>query len=225
MRNKTKKNPEVDVFAEGVPEEQDRFTPERSARQLLRYLTHEEYLENAAKNSQWKSHALRWPYHQGAMDIIRGLNIADPGKVLEIGSFGAGLVHNSVRMDLPWTDWEIAGASVDIRHDARDIPWPFHDGEFDLIVALRVWHHLDPVQKEAFLEARRVAKYVLIECPEHEVVGVGISRQKFTEWNGGPAMIVKDFADWGLLYLFSDFDAAYLTWPAATGAVCGDEDA
>jgi hypothetical protein len=206
MRNKTKKNPDF------LPEEQGRFTgdiaePERSARQLLRYLTHEEYLKNAAKDGQWKSHALRWPYHQAAIDIIRGLNIADPGKILEIGSFGAGLVHGSVRMDLPGTAWEIKQNRTDIKHDARITPWPFVDGEFDLLVALRVWHHLAPVQREAFLEAKGIAKHVLIECPEREVVGVGISQQKFTEWNGGPPLIVRDFADWGLLYLFGDEDA------------------
>jgi hypothetical protein len=191
----------------------------------ITYLTYNDYFANARRSGQWKSHALRWPYHHGALEIIQGLNLNDSRKVLEIGSFGAGLVHGSVRMDLPGTSWEIKQNRTDIKHDARVIPWPFGDREFDLVVTLRVWHHLAPVQREAFLEARRVAKYVLIECPEQEVVGAGIPHQKFTEWNGGPPLIVRDFADWGLLYLFGDSDVTYLTWPAPNRAVRGDEDA
>jgi len=43
---------------------------------------------------------------------------------------------------------------------------------------------LCPVQKECFLEAKRIAKNVLIVVPE-EYKGKGISLKDFTLWNNG----------------------------------------
>lgn len=63
-------------------------------------------------------------------------------------------------------------------HDVRFTPWPVHGKRYDLVVALRVWHHLVPLQKESFEEARRIAKRVLIVCPEREIVGRGITRRQ-----------------------------------------------
>lgn len=172
----------------------------------IRLLTYGEYETNAKKDPQWRSYVERWGYHAKAIEIIRGLDISGPDAVLEIGTFGAGLVHGSNRMDLPDGAWPPPDPGRQIWHDAREIPWPFGDDQFELLIALRVWHHLAPAQRRALREARRVARRVLIVCPEHEVVGIGIPRGKFITWGGQPS-IEEDLGAWGRLYLFGDGNA------------------
>lgn len=172
----------------------------------IRLLEYGEYEANARKDPQWRSYVERWGYHAKAIEIIRGLDISGPDAVLEIGSFGAGLVHGSNRMDLPDGAWPPPDPHRQIWHDAREIPWPFGDDQFELLIALRVWHHLSPVQKSSFREAQRIARRLLIVCPEREVVGVGIHRKKFIAWGGQPAM-EEDLGAWGKLYLFGDGNA------------------
>jgi hypothetical protein len=172
----------------------------------VKLLQYAEYEANAKRDPQWKSYAARWDYHSWAIEIIQGLDISGPNAVLEIGAFGAGLVHGSKRMDLPHGSWPPPDPDRQIWHDARDIPWPFQDVQFEMLIALRVWHHLVPAQERAFREARRVARRVLITCPEHEIVGVGIPREKFTAWGGLP-VIEEDLGAWGKLYLFGDSNA------------------
>ena len=163
---------------------------------------------NAQKDPQWKSYRERWIYHERAIEIIKSLNISDAGKVLEVGSFGAGLVVGSDKMDLPNSQWNSPENQMMIWHDAREIPWPFEDGRYDLLIALRVWHHLAPVQRESFLEAKRIARNIIIECPEKEVVGVGITRDQFIAWNGGEKPVEEcDMGAWGRLYLWRGFNA------------------
>ena len=86
--------------------------------------------------------------------------------------------------------------------DARELPWPIADRRYRLFVSLRVWHHLAPAQRACFEEARRVARNVLIACPEEEVVGVGIPRSEWISWNGGNPVVEKTTNGWGNLYLF-----------------------
>ncbi len=169
---------------------------------MIELLTYKEYVENARKNEQWKSYASRWAYHEKAIEIIRSLGIGKAKRVLEIGVFGAGLVKGSDRMDKPETKWIIAGERITLKHDARLTPWPIPSGEYELLSSLRVWHHLAPYQEAAFREARRVARYVLIACPEKEAVGIGIPRKTFISWGGEP-IIEHDFQAWGRLYLFA----------------------
>ncbi|MCK9362137.1 MAG: hypothetical protein M0P74_00820 [Syntrophales bacterium] len=167
----------------------------------LELLDYRAYLANVAGHPLWKSYRARWQYHAAAIDWIRELGISDPKQVLEIGTFGAGLVNGSDRMDLPSGEWQEESPGI-IRHDARILPWPFASRRYKLLIALRVWHHLFPVQGECFREAKRIAKQLIIECPEVEAVGQGISRDKFIEWNGAPPAAEKDFGPWGRLYLF-----------------------
>jgi hypothetical protein len=170
----------------------------------MKMLDYAAYEANARKDPQWKSYQERWVYHEQAIKIIEGLDIQNPEEVLEIGAFGAGLVPGSDRMDLPDSPWPVAKKKGILWHDARVIPWPIPAAKYSLVVALRVFHHLAPVQKECFAEARRIARYVLIECPEQEVVGVGIKEERFIAWNGVKPLLRHDFGAWGKLYLFGE---------------------
>jgi len=169
---------------------------------MIRYLDRAGYEANAVKDDKWRSHKARWPYHVAAIATVESLGIKDAGEVLEIGAFGAQIVIGSDTMDLPQGDWEIPGARSTYAHDARELPWPIKTGRYSLVVALRVWHHLFPRQKECFLEAKRVAKHVLIVCPEKEIVGVGIRRRQWDDWNGSPPIRQAELEGWGRLYLF-----------------------
>lgn len=171
---------------------------------MLKYLDYETFKANAASNLEiWKSYEGRWRYHARAIEVIQGLGLSRPKQVLELGTLGASLVLGSDTMDYANEQWVMPGYRPTIVHDARDIPWPVKR-RYELFIALRIWHHLAPVQEEAFREARRIAENVLIVCPEKEVVGVGIPREKFTEWNDGkPATIEENInGGWGRLYFW-----------------------
>lgn len=171
---------------------------------MIRFITYQEYKSAIEKHPQWKSYEKRWAYHEATISMLKNQLISSPENVLEIGSFGVPLVKGSHQMDLPSDLWKIPEKEITFKWDVRKIPWPIQDKTYDFLVALRVWHHLAPFQEQAFLEAKRVAKNIIIECPEHEVVGVGILKEQFSFWNGAPPDQVVDFADWGKLYLFKE---------------------
>jgi len=168
----------------------------------MKYLDFETFEANVSGNEKWRSYRERWIYHARAIEIIKTLEVKRAKSVLEIGAFGAGLIFGSDRMDLPDGEWDFSGDRKTVLHDARIFPWPFADGRYDLLVALRLWHHLAPVQEQCFREAKRIARNIIIECPEKEVVGVGIAREQFIAWNGAPPIAEIDFGAWGKLYLF-----------------------
>lgn len=169
----------------------------------LKTLDFNSYEANVKNEPQWKSYHHRWAYHERAIDLVKGMNLSRPKSVLEIGAFGAGIVIGSDRMDLPDGNWQPPDDLPTIWHDARILPWPFAARKYKLLIALRLWHHLYPLQRECFMEAKRIARNVLIECPEKEVVGVGITRAQFIEWNGGESPITEyDMGEWGQLYLW-----------------------
>ena len=175
---------------------------------MLEFTTFEKYVQNVVKtgNGHWTAkgidYADRWPYHQMTIDIIRSMRIDNPADVLEIGTLGASLVVGSDTLDFDNDEFRITGYDYKptINHDLRILPWPI-EKHYKVIVALRVWHHLKPVEREAFLEAKRIAENVIIVCPEVNVRGRGVTRQQFTEWHGREPDIFSDVA-MGPLYLF-----------------------
>jgi hypothetical protein len=170
---------------------------------IIKTLDIEKYEKNAIKNGWPPAYKARWAYHARAIEAAKTLKISHPREVLEIGSSGAQIVIGSDTMDLPSQEGEKTKSRQAYWHDARVLPWPIESGKYSLLVALRLWHHLSPVQEQCFLEAKRVARNVLIECPEREIVGVGITREQFIKWNKGvPPIMEFDMADWGMLYLW-----------------------
>jgi len=171
---------------------------------MIRFLDFETFERNAALDPHWKSYRLRWIYHALAIEMARGLNLKSAQKVLEIGTGGAQIVIGSKTMDAPVGKVPPWGRPA-IEHDLKILPWPIKTRRYDLLVALRVWHHLCPLQEACFHEARRVSKFVILCCPEQkDAVGVHITERQFTEWNGGPPLQVEHTNGWGTVYLFGE---------------------
>jgi SAM-dependent methyltransferase len=172
----------------------------------MKYMDFDTFQAKVSANDKWRSYRDRWIYHEKAIALIDKLNISRAKAVLEIGTFGAALVTGSDTMDCHNDHWIMDGYAPKIWHDARILPWPFKDKKYDLVVALRVFHHLAPVQQECFAEARRIARNVLLVCPEKEIVGIGIKREQFRQWNGGnPADYEEDLSGgWGRVYLWKE---------------------
>ena len=179
-------------------------------------ITFDEYKENALQTNKahWtlapgSTYQDRWPYHALAIMLLKGLNIESPSDVLEIGTYGASLVKGSDTLDIESSKPRCQGEyRLTMTHDLRIIPWPISK-KYKVLVALRVWHHLMPVQREAFSEAKRIAENIIIVCPEEtHRHRIGITRQQFTEWNGGrePEYIADVFGAendaMGPIYLF-----------------------
>lgn len=168
----------------------------------MKFLSYEMFEENAKKDRQWKSYKQRWLYHEKAIELLRKMNLPAESPVLEIGSFGANIVMGSDLMDMPLGEWPVPEETLKYVYDARQLPWPIADKQYDVLIALRVWHHLSPVQEQCFMEAKRVSQRILLVCPEQEMVGKGIAKSDFISWNGAPPLYMEDLGAWGVLYLF-----------------------
>jgi hypothetical protein len=96
----------------------------------------------------------RWPYTKAALDYAARF---EPKTVLEIGVHIRALYDGSTTMD--------AVGDPAVLHDATKAPWPFDRKQFDVVVALQVWEHLDGGQQMAFLELMRVAKAAVLSFP------------------------------------------------------------
>lgn len=158
----------------------------------LEFLTYEDLrklLQNNP-NGHWKSQPLdrRWDYHSKAIELIKKLEITRPDQVLEMGTMGAQIVKGSHTLDYA-ESWDYKGKNPTYLHDGRIIPWPVPSGKYRVFVALRVFQYLDSVQKEAFLEARRIADHAIISVPTPTATpyrnSQTISKARFTEWNDG----------------------------------------
>ncbi|HTT99484.1 MAG TPA: hypothetical protein VMF58_15660 [Rhizomicrobium sp.] len=183
--------------------------------QPIQYLTNELFLENARRHrgGHWANAEKRWHYHQRAIEIVQGLSLRSAGEVLEIGTMGASLVIGSDTLDYG-VAWPRGPQQATYFHDARVVPWPIEDKKYECLVALRVFQHLVPKQRECFAEAKRVARNVLILVPSqyktdamkaHETGPV--TADQFREWNGGrTATLALPLQSWGTLYLWRERD-------------------
>jgi hypothetical protein len=98
----------------------------------------------------------RWSYYSKVINMVKEIK---PKTILEIGSNGFPLFHDSIKLEVD----KMADAHV--YWDITQTPWPFIDKEFDVVIALQVWEHLGNKQREAFIEARRVGKNVILSFP------------------------------------------------------------
>ena len=135
---------------------------------MVRYLSFEEYAQRAKElgGEHWKPRLLerRWDYHRKAIGILEGLGLKSPKDVLEMGTMGVTLVNGSDTLDYA-EGWNFEGKRPTYLHDARVLPWPIPDTQYEVFVALRVFQHLAPAQAECVREAMRIAKKVIIVVP------------------------------------------------------------
>jgi len=113
----------------------------------------------------------RWEYYKEVIHIIPKLEIEN---VLELGPGFLPIVKTSDIMLSPEEDQ--FGKPNDVIgkvfvHDATKKPWPILNKQYDLLIALQVWEHLDNKQTRAFREVKRVAKRAILSFPY--------------EWTGG----------------------------------------
>ncbi len=178
----------------------------------LNYLTKERLAESAQQigSGHWDCTPLdrRWDYHHKAITLLRHLHLKNPADVLEMGTMGVQLVQNSHTLD--YADrWDFPGKKPTYLHDGRETPWPIADKQYRIFIALRVFQHLVPRQKEAFLEARRIARRVLIVVdPRYQnpvlPMAKGITYDDFTEWNNGIPCAYCTKTAMGDLYYWDD---------------------
>lgn len=176
-----------------------------------RYLTQTDFIRqgesiNARSKKMVHWNANRWIYHYKSIDLLRNIS---GQKFLEVGPMGIKLHRDSYTMDFGteagWPTFE-----TDCFHDARITPWPFEDKSFDCVVALRVFHHLYPAQKEAFLEAKRIGRNILLVIPAkyHDTPHNSrvISLEEFESWNNGKRPSFIDDTGHGVIYFWSSDD-------------------
>jgi hypothetical protein len=183
----------------------------------VEFVTFDEYKQNGlhTNKTHWSlapgsTYQERWPYHAEAIELLKGLNIEAPSDVLEIGTYGASLVKGSDTLDIESSKPRCQGDyRLTITHDLRILPWPISK-KYKALVALRVWHHLMPVQREAFNEAKRISENIIIVCPEETYHHrIGVTRQQFAEWNGREPDYIADVFGaendaMGPIYLFKE---------------------
>jgi hypothetical protein len=172
---------------------------EETAQAILRYHN------NVHQRSNWKTYRKRWDYHALTIEIIRRSGVENPGDILEMGTAGVQLVSGSHTLDYD-EQWHFPGFNPTYLHDARKLPWPIKDKQYKWLIALRVFHHLHPVQRRCFEEAARIADnlIIVVPAPAAERPSKGISLAQFRDWNGGvPPALVTDVAPYGFLYHWS----------------------
>jgi hypothetical protein len=155
------------------------------------FLTEQQFYDNSKKNhcKNWRPEHLgqRWKYHLSAINVLKSKN---PKTILEVGSLGALLSDTSDTLDYDGKKnmdvWPVFN-NVTYNHDLMSIPWPISDKKYDFFIALRVFHHLAPKQKECFQEAKRISNNILIAIPN------AIPLSTVNSWNDGfqPTKIIK----------------------------------
>jgi hypothetical protein len=178
----------------------------------IRYLDEGRYLAaTSGRRGHWKNAGARWDYHKTASDLVRMARPPSARDVLEMGTMGVQVVEGSDTIDYA-EKWNHAGPDPTFLHDARQLPWPIASKRYHVFVALRVFHHLWPKQRECFLEARRIARHIVMVVPDkYEVAelrdtSVGITEAQLVEWNDGVAPTLSlPLADWiGRIYYWSE---------------------
>ncbi len=134
----------------------------------ISFLTKEEYLRTTKllEGGHWTPDTIntRWDYHCRVIELIKAVKLNSASIALEMGTMGVSCVKGSATIDYA-ERWNFPGKEPTYLHDARIVPWPVKDKQYELFVALRVYQHLAPYHKECILEAMRIAKKVILVVP------------------------------------------------------------
>ena len=107
----------------------------------------------------------RWAYYSEVIRIATPLPVQ---RALEIGPGLLPVVKDADVMLSPLDDQfgtPDTFAGKKIIHDATVRPWPIGDKQYDLVVALQVFEHLDNKQSRAFREVMRVSRRAILSFP------------------------------------------------------------
>lgn len=195
----------------------------------LKYLSKHDFhrLTKLHEGGHWTADTFvgRWDYHSRVISLIKALKLQDPSKVLEMGTMGVSCVKNGHTIDYS-ERWDFKGKRPTYLHDARILPWPIKDKEYDLFVALRVYQHLVPRQEECVKEAMRISKKVILVVPGEYNNSVlpkskGITYKKFVECLDGVHPNIYKVTEFGDLFYWNTEEPSFLD----VEHVCGSLDA
>lgn len=166
-----------------------------------RLMTFEDYQE-LLKGSMSKYYEGRWEYFDKVIELIKNENMES---VLEIGPAQHPIVKDCDVMIKPEDDmWgrPKKGFAKQYLHDATEKPWPIKDKQYDLVLGLQVWEHLDNKQSRSFRELMRTSKMAILSfpyiwnCPKDNANYPAhhlIDEELIGDWtlNVGPEKIIK----------------------------------
>ncbi len=137
----------------------------------MKFLTQDEYFSTvkefneSLKEGHWSTTTNnRWDYFGRVVNLIKELKLTNPSNILEMGTMGITCVKDTHTIDYA-EKWDFPGKMPTYLHDARKLPWPIENKGYDLFIALRVYQHLAPMQKECVREAMRISKKVIMVVP------------------------------------------------------------
>ncbi len=150
----------------------------------MKPMTHEEYRAHADTYA-----AGRWAYWER---VISWGVAMQPSTLLEIGPWKRPLFAGCDLLVGPQAIAPIAGYPQGVRykHDITNTPWPIDDKAYDVLIACQVWEHLRRNEAEAFCEARRVARTVILtfpwywDCPK-DPIHHNVTAERIFGWTAG----------------------------------------
>jgi hypothetical protein len=157
---------------------------------LLNYEKYENKINQLGNlYNYWKKEKdKRWNYINMVLKEVKNIN---PKNMIEMGTNAIALSDFSDSINLKSVNVDTNNINnKNYLFDAKNIPWPINDKEYDLFVAMQVLEHLEPKQKEVFNEIKRISNYCILtlpylwNCPNdklhHDINDVTISK-----WTGG----------------------------------------
>lgn len=143
----------------------------------MRTITHKDFVRLTGGSAYYGG---RWQYMSKVTAVIDELSGVYTG--VELGCHAFSVMTKGVTIDInPLVD-------PDVILNAAVTPWPFRDGNFDIIVALQVLEHI-PERTKVFNEMKRVAECAVVtlpynwDCPA-DVMHHGIDDKVLDGWFG-----------------------------------------
>lgn len=102
----------------------------------------------------------RWDYHNAAIDILKKIK---PKSILEAGTMNILLtnISDTIDLDMPDWGWRLTYEPT-YNYDLTKIPWScLKDKQYDVFVALRVFHHMGDEAKY-LKEMERVSNHIIL---------------------------------------------------------------
>ena len=118
--------------------------------------------------SYWrhKDKSRRWEYHAKAIGLLEPI---DYNTVLEAGTMGVRLCDcsDTIEYDIPELKFDLYFEPT-YNHDLKSLPWCVGDKQYDVFIALRVFHHnkLRDKPQEYLKEMKRISNHILLALPK-----------------------------------------------------------
>jgi SAM-dependent methyltransferase len=174
---------------------------------ILTEQTYKDKIKRLNKPYWNRSSEQRWLYFN---EVIKLLEMLQPKTALEIGTHGVSLMSHSDTFcdDIKTIDPDNAQNKVIVR-DCRIVPWQdIEDKTYDVVVALQVFEHLSPNQKEVFNEIKRVSKHCILSfpylwnCPQ-DTAHHQITKDIIQEWTTSRSIYFEKIIDNRIICLYT----------------------